>query len=91
MNNKTFGMVVGITVSLALAMFIGLYMLGLSGNSASSKTFDDGYGYLSQTDDDGYYYEDYVAPIDTPSYSDKSFYITDTPQDYIVESYDIQE
>jgi len=90
MDNKTFSMIVGITVSLALAMFIGLYMLGSPGNSASSKAFDDGYGYLPITESDDYYYEEYDE-TPSPSYSDKSFYIAEIPQDYAVESYDIRE
>jgi len=43
MNNKTFGVVVGVIIALALAMFAGLYMLGLAGNSTG--TFNDGYEY----------------------------------------------
>jgi len=43
MNNKTFGVVVGVIIALALAMFAGLYMLGLSSDGGGA--FNDGYDY----------------------------------------------
>ncbi len=43
MDNKTFGIVVGATVFIAVLMFIGLYML--SSNKPQTKPFDKGYDY----------------------------------------------
>jgi len=54
MNNKTFGIVVGVIIALALAMFAGLYMLGLTSNSSNS--FNDGYEY--DYDDTSALYQD---------------------------------
>ena len=55
MNSKTFGAVVGVVIALAVAMFVGLYMLGLSGQGhVESDAAYYEYKYL----DDAYYYED---------------------------------
>jgi len=66
MNNKTFGIVVGIIIALALAMFAGLYMLGLSSDGGSS--FNDGYNYDYEDtstylydDEDTAYYDDFAG------------------------------
>jgi ABC-type transporter Mla subunit MlaD len=55
MSSKTFGVVVGVIVSLAVAMFVGLYMLGLSGQG-HTQTSARYYDYA--TDDSSYYIDE---------------------------------
>ncbi len=83
MNNKTFGIVVGVIIALALAMFAGLYMLGLSVNNTDSA-FNDGYEYEYEnstifypdvTEDAQYYYDDSIEYLEDEFYFDES--ITD--------------
>ena len=42
MDNKTFSIIVGTVIALAIAMFAGLYLLGLS-TTQPNNSFDDGY------------------------------------------------
>ena len=81
MNNKTFGIVVGIIIALALAMFAGLYMLGMAGNNPN--TFNEGYEYnyddsaytFDETYDD--YANDYTDEF-TDFHPEDEFYFEDT-------------
>ncbi len=70
MNNKTFGIIVGVIISLALAMFAGLYLIGLSG-APSSSSFNDGYEYQ---DDDYETYDEYYYGTDGEVYEDDGAY-----------------
>ncbi len=89
MNNKTFGIVVGIVIAVAIAMVTGLYMLGTVGNY--KETFDKGY-------EDDYTIIDEGVYDDDSFYSDDSFYFDADGNmyelddiDFYYDSYDIIE
>ncbi len=102
MNNKTFGVVVGVIIALALVMFSGLYMLGLSGNN--TNTFNDGYEYNyddipydSSEYDEAYteYYNDFIDYEYTEGedffYDDSDFYFDEDGNAYYFDDYEFED
>lgn len=105
MKNKTFGVVVSIIIALALAMFAGLYMLGLEGRS--NNAFDDGYDYDSTTiypyDEEGTEYSDdfadyeyyegdeYYYEDDDSFYGEADFYFDEDGNTYDFDNYEFDE
>jgi hypothetical protein len=105
MNNKTFGIVVGIIIALAVSMFAGLYMLGLSDTRDTS--FNDGYEYnytssyypydtvdgdLGLEALDHYHYEDYdyYYEDDPTLYEDSGIYFDETTGTYDLDDYQFE-
>lgn len=62
MNTKAFGVITGVIISLAIAMFVGLYMLGLSGQGHNPDAPIQYYRYSEG--DGGYDYADIGNNID---------------------------
>jgi hypothetical protein len=66
MSSKTFGVVVGVVIALAVAMFGGLYMLGLyaQGNAGFNERYGDEFQYQNlepdtyDLEEDTLYFED---------------------------------
>ena len=101
MNNKTFGVVVGVIIALALAMFAGLYMLGLAGNPNNNDTFNDGYeynyddiSYYPYDEEGAEYYDDFIdyeyAEGDDFFYDDSDFYFDEDGNAYDFDDYEFE-
>ena len=91
MNNKTFGVVVGVIIALALAMFAGLYMLGLSSDGGGA--FNDGYDYTyddtllddNTVYDDTYYNEEDLLYTDYTEDGSEDFYFDENGNAYTLD------
>ena len=69
LHANTFGIVVGVVLAAAVAMFVGLYLLG---SQNATSTFDDGYDTYT-TDDATYYYDDYYYDYSSDEFGEYMF------------------
>ncbi len=76
MHSKTFNIVVGVVIALAIAMFAGLYLLGLSSDK-NDDYFNEGYG-----DEYGLYEDEYGEYVDDEYFDDDQYAIYDEDYEY---------